>query len=124
MARREHLSEQPSEETASDRQVACSLASADMTAQVSRWQRLAVRSMTERTETADGLRICFRPDPGVEGELRELAAAETDCCPWAAWTVNAVGHTVVLEVRSQGEGVTTLHGMFAGLSPARPGHHG
>ena len=105
--------EQTSEDTTSDRPVACSLTSADMAARVGRWRRLAVRAMTGRTETADGLRIRFRADPGVEDELRDLAAGENDCCPWAAWAVKTAGHEVVLEIHSQGEGVTALHGMFA-----------
>jgi hypothetical protein len=102
------------ETNASNPPVACSLTSAGLTAQVRRWERLAARAMTERTETPDGLRIRFRPDLGVEDELRELVAVENDCCRWAAWTVEAAGDHVALEIRSQGEGVAALHGMFAG----------
>jgi hypothetical protein len=116
MARREN--------TADRTPVACSLTSAGLVAQASRWVRLAVHAMTERTETADGLRICFRPEQGVEDELRELAAAENDCCRWAAWTVKTTGHDVVLEVRSRGKGIAVLHGMFAGSGLTRPAHPG
>lgn len=105
MARREN--------TAGGTPVACSLTSADLAVQASRWERLAVRAMTERTETPDGLRICFRPDPGVEEELRELAAVESDCCRWAEWAVETTSDSMVLEVRSRGEGVPVLHSMFA-----------
>jgi hypothetical protein len=118
MARREHNSEY----TVRRRPVACSLTSADLAAQATRWERLAGRAMTERTETADGLRICFRPDPGVEEELRALVAVENDCCRWAAWAVETAGHDVVLEIRSQREGVAVLHSMFADFGLARPAH--
>ena len=95
--------------------VACSLTPAGLAAQAGRWERLAARAMTERTETADGLRIGFRPEPGAEQELRALAAVETECCPWATWTVAASAGQVVLDVRSAGQGIATLHAMFTSL---------
>jgi hypothetical protein len=100
--------------------VACSLSPAGLAAQAGRWERLAARAMTERTETPHGLRIGFRPEPGAEQELRALVAVETECCPWATWTVAASAGQIVLDVRSAGEGVAVLHAMFIGLRPARP----
>ena len=95
--------------------VVCSLTPAGLAAQAGRWARLAARAMTERTETADGLRIGFRPEPGAEQELRALAAVETECCPWATWTVAASAGQDVLDVRSAGQGIATLHAMFTSL---------
>ena len=93
--------------------VACALTSADLAARSGRWERLAAQAMAERAETADGLRICFRPEPGAEDELRGLAAAENRCCPWADWTVETAAGQLVLTVRSAGEGIAALHGMFS-----------
>jgi hypothetical protein len=92
--------------------IACTLSSADLAAQVGQWERLIARAMTERTETADGLRLSFRPAPGVEEELRRLVATETGCCSWAAWAVETDAGATVLDVRSTGPGIATLHGMF------------
>jgi hypothetical protein len=100
--------------------VACSLTPAGLAAQAGRWERLAARAMVVRTETPDGLRIEFRPEPGAEEELRALAAVEAECCPWAAWAVRASAGQIVLDVRSAGDGVAALHAMFASLQPARP----
>ncbi len=97
--------------------VACALTAAGLKAQSARWQQLAARAMTESAETADGLRVIFRPEPGVRDELRGLVAVEQECCPWATWTVDETAAQVVLEVRSSGEGIATLHGIFAGLRP-------
>lgn len=97
--------------------VACSLTAAGLAAQAGRWQRLAARAMAERAKTAHGLRIGFRPEPGVEQELRALAAVETECCPWATWTVTASAERIVLVVRSAEQGVAALHAMFTGLRP-------
>ena len=96
--------------------VACTLSSADLAAQAARWQQLMARAMSERTETADGLRLSFRPEPGVEEELRRLVAVEVECCRWAAWTVETNAGATVLDVRSTGPGVATLHGMFGPVS--------
>lgn len=96
--------------------VACTLTAAGLAAQGSRWEQLAAGAMTGRAETGHGLRLSFRPEPGTEKELRALAAAESRCCPWAAWTVRASAGQIVLDVRAATpEGITTLHGMFTGL---------
>jgi hypothetical protein len=94
--------------------VACTLSTAGLAAQGKRWERLIVRTLTERAETPDGLRMSFHPDS--EDELRALVAVETECCPWATWTVERSAETIVLDVRSTAEGVTALHAMFT------PGH--
>jgi hypothetical protein len=103
--------------------VACALTPADLAAQARRWVRLGARAMTERAETEHGLRLAFRPGPGVEGELRKLVAVENECCPWATWTVAASPARIVLEVRSAGAGIATLHSMFTGLRPAPAARH-
>jgi hypothetical protein len=92
--------------------VACTLTSAGLAAQGGRWHRLMARAMTERAEVIDGLRICFRPEPGAEEELRALVAIETECCLWATWAVERNAETIVLDIRSTAEGVATLHSMF------------
>lgn len=79
--------------------VACTLTSADLAAQADRWERLIARAMIERTETADGLRLSFRLEPGVEEELRRLVAAENECCSWAAWTVETNVGAPALDVQ-------------------------
>jgi hypothetical protein len=94
--------------------VACTLTPADLATQGERWRRLMAWAVTERAETVDGLRVRFRP--GAEQELRALIAVETQCCPWASWTVELDAGTIVLDVRSTAGGVATLRGMFARAS--------
>lgn len=96
--------------------VACHLTQADLAAQVDRWTRLIAMALTERTETADGVRLSFRPEPGTAEELRALAAIENQCCPWAEWTVDTSAGAVVLDVRSSAGGLATLDGMFRSVS--------
>ena len=105
----------PTEENGGIVPVACALTSADLAAQTDRWGQLITQAMTVRTETAHGVRLSFRPEPGVEEELRALVAVEVECCPWADWTVETNAQLVVLDVRSTGEGIAALHSMFTGL---------
>jgi hypothetical protein len=100
--------------------VACTLTSADLAAQSTRWEQLAARAMTERVQTTHGLRIFFRADPGAEEELRALAAVESQCCPWADWTVGVNDGQIVLDVHSTGEGIATLHAMFTSTQQTLP----
>jgi hypothetical protein len=97
--------------------VACSLTSEGLAAQADRWHRLAAAALDERAETAEGLRITFRDEPGIDEELRQLVAIENECCPWAQWTVTAGHGQVVLNVRAAEAGVAALHGMFCDLKP-------
>ena len=91
--------------------VACTLTAAGLTTQVERWERLMARALTGRAETADGVRLSFRPE--AEDELRALAAVETGCCAWATWTVERTAGKIMLDVRSTAEGIAALHTMFA-----------
>ena len=90
--------------------VACTLGVAGLAAQRRRWEQLMARALTGRTETADGLRLSFRPE--AEDELRALVAVETGCCAWAAWTVEPTAGAIVLDIRSAGEGIPAVHSMF------------
>lgn len=94
--------------------VACTLTAADLAAQSQRWETLLAGAMTigAVAETADGLRISFRPGPGAEQELRALIAVEAQCCAWATWTLERTPEAIILEVRSTAEGIIALHTMF------------
>lgn len=102
--------------------IACTLTSAALAAQASRWELLAGRAMTERAETAHGLRLSFRPEPAADEELRTLVAMEKQCCAWADWTVETRAGQIVLDIHATGDGIATLHRMFTSLHPARPPH--
>ena len=93
--------------------VACTLDGRDLAAQAERWRRLRAAAGRRSVKTDVGFRETFRDDPTVEGDLRALAAIENDCCAWARWDVHRGDGEIVLEVRSAGEGIATLHAMVA-----------
>jgi len=95
--------------------VACTLTPVGLAARASHWRTVITRAMTDRSQTSDGLRLTFRAGPGTEAELRGLAAAETECCPWASWAVETTGGQLVLTIRAAtADGAATLHSMFSG----------
>jgi hypothetical protein len=97
-------------------QVACTLDSGRMAERRGRWEELADGSFVERVETADGLRLVFRRDDGVDAELRKLAGLERECCAFATWKVSVAGGVVRLDVKGVGtDAVAAVHGMFRQL---------
>ena len=96
--------------------VACTLSDTDRKSQRERWLALGETFGLGREETEDGLRLGFRSDPAARAELEALVAIESRCCSWAAWNVEDEGDTVVVAVRSEGPGVSALHGMFTQLA--------
>lgn len=99
-----------------DAPIACSLRRDDLTERQLRWQALADRSIIDVTPSEHGLRLRFRPDPGVEAELRLLAALERDCCSFADWTVHADDAAAVIDVSAASpEGVAAVQEMFTSL---------
>jgi hypothetical protein len=93
--------------------IACSLSRPDLKDRGRRWAALAAQALTARANTAQGVRLSFRPGPGTEEELRALAVAETDCCAWATWTVHAAPAELILDVDAPGAGARALQTMFA-----------
>jgi hypothetical protein len=95
--------------------VACTLTDTDLKSQRERWLALGEHFFLGRREVEDGLRLSFRDHPAIQEELEALAAVENECCSWAAWSVEREGDALVMDARSKGIGVQTLHGMFTEL---------
>ena len=95
--------------------VACTLTAHDLSAQAQRWRALGERAGLERVTTDDGIRITFRDDHSIERELRALVEVENGCCSWASWEVVREYGSLAMRARSSGNGVSVLHGMFAGV---------
>jgi hypothetical protein len=105
-------------ETAAERElselVACTLGDADLKTQRERWVIVRENFGIARYATPDGMRLTFKDHPAVAAELQALVEVENDCCSWAAWSVeHDADGALVVAARSQGEGIATLHAMFA-----------
>jgi len=105
--------------------IACSLGQDDLAERQRRWHALAGRAIIDLAPTGSGLRLRFRDEPGVEAELRQLAALERECCAFADWAVLADGGMITLEVRGQSaDSVPAVREMFASLGPWAPRQSG
>jgi hypothetical protein len=99
--------------------VACTLTESGMSERRRRWHELADRAFVSRVVVDRGLRLEFRPDAGVEDELRELALLERDCCRFATWEVGRADGLAVLDVLGEtGEGIAAVKNMFRSLETA------
>ena len=75
----------------------CSLDEADMTARLAAWSEVA-RQASSRDDIDGGLRLGF--GDGVDlGEVANLAAAESACCPIFEFTITVDGRGRAIEVR-------------------------
>jgi hypothetical protein len=93
--------------------IVCSLDIGGVRTQEQRWTALIGAAGIDVAATADGVRLRFRAEPQVEGELLELVAVENSCCAWARWEVRTEGNGgLVMHARTSGEGVTVLQSMF------------
>jgi hypothetical protein len=98
--------------------VACTLSHTDLKSQRERWINVGTNFGLGRVETDHGVELNYKDHPAVERELRALVAVENDCCGWAAWSVKREKGVLVMEARSKGEGIATLHGMFREAMPS------
>ncbi len=96
--------------------VACSLGPVALSRRAARWRALAARSGPAVATTKRGLRLSFRPGPGVADELTDLVRLERECCAFARWSVRADGSGLVLDITGDSEtAVAAVRAMFAGL---------
>jgi len=91
----------------------CTLSPDELGARGQRWGQLRDRATVEVATIDAGLRLRFRADPGIEAELRELAALESECCSFADWTVTMDRGSVCLDITAEGEAVPGVQAMFA-----------
>ncbi|MBE1588912.1 hypothetical protein ACFPOI_55960 [Nonomuraea angiospora] len=59
------------------------------------YRRLFGRHLVGREKTAEGIRFLLRAEPGVEAQVRDLAARERACCAFFAFDVTTDGEHVL-----------------------------
>ena len=89
----------------------CSLEADEFRSRREAWDQLA-SAVVDRAWTEDGFRVRFEPADGVSESLRDLVAAEQDCCGWATWSVADEGGCPVLDVGGPADRVGTLAAAF------------
>jgi hypothetical protein len=75
--------------------IACSLGRDAAGRRTAEWHALLSRTLIRRTSTGDGVRLELRRLPGVQRELERLVAAEQECCPFMAMSVDTTEREVI-----------------------------
>jgi len=96
---------------------ACSLSRVDSAERRERWLRLGDRALSDKAPTNAGVRLRFRRLPGVESELRELAALDRECCSFAAWSLRSEEADLILEISAEGDAAGTVRALFDQPAP-------
>jgi hypothetical protein len=78
--------------------VACTLGAGDGAQRMKRWEALSVKGRPSARRTGHRLVVVYRAHSGVREEVEALAAAERQCCSFAAWDVSQQGDRVILSV--------------------------
>jgi hypothetical protein len=77
---------------------ACSLEGAELLDRVESWQEI-VASATTRGIESDRVVAVYPKDPQLLGRLRELIAAEAECCSFLVFDVEETPDAIVTELR-------------------------
>jgi hypothetical protein len=78
--------------------VACTLGPDDGAARMRRWEALSKKGHPCARRRGHLLEVRYQPRLGLREELEALAAAERQCCSFAAWNVSHDHDHVVLRV--------------------------
>src|SRR5919199_403521 len=92
--------------------VACSLSATEGAQRAERWRRLLDLHVLSRAATAHGQRLALPADPPIAAELDALVAAERECCPFLALTVERFDETLVLDVSGPPDALGIVETMF------------
>jgi hypothetical protein len=82
-------------EPASSAVIACSLSARDA-AEREQWLARLIAHATSVATSGSGATVTFAADPALERELRALANAEAECCPFLAITVRGDSDRLVM----------------------------
>jgi hypothetical protein len=91
--------------------IACTLPLAEQQARGEDLRELSAEA-TSWEATATGVILRFEATPGMDARLRQVAAAEAQCCPFLRLDVTCEGGRVVLAVAGPDEARKAIEAMF------------
>jgi hypothetical protein len=95
-----------------DAPIACSLRDDDLTTR-QRWLAKVMQKALKVDRSARGMTAAFSPDAKFEVELRTLAQAESECCPFLRITVRRSDDALELDVAGPAAARPVIDEMFA-----------
>ena len=97
----------------SDLPIACTLTPGGMTARLALIDALATDGLLSRTPTETGLRVCLRDTPEIEARVRELVAAESECCAFLDFDLGRADGDLVLDISGPADAQPVIEMFFA-----------
>jgi MerR family transcriptional regulator, copper efflux regulator len=106
--------------------IACKLTADQAAQRAEETAAIAERALRRREPIADGQRLRFEGGGELEARLRELIAAEAECCPFMQMSLRRAGDEVELDITGPDEAQPIIDALFArrpssGLSAAPEG---
>ena len=96
-----------------DQPIACSLPATEMAARQEDTANLARAALRSRDPVDGGVRLTFSADAATERTLRELIAAEAQCCPFLRFDLAREDDALRLDVTGPAEAQPIVAELFA-----------
>jgi hypothetical protein len=93
--------------------IACTLSAADYAARAQDTGELAARALRSCQPISDGTRLIFDADPQTERDLRQVIAAEAQCCAFLRMELRTEADTLVLDVTGPADAQPIIAELFA-----------
>jgi hypothetical protein len=93
--------------------IACSLNAADYAARRQQTAEIARDALMSRDLVEGGARLTFAATDATERELREVIAAEADCCSFLRFELDRDGETLRLNVTGPADAQPIIAELFA-----------
>lgn len=94
--------------------IACSLTGEELGSREREWRAVARAALLERTAIHAGIRLRFRAEGDVAERLRQLIAAERECCPFLDMALTSHDGDLVLDITAEPDAQPVLELMFSG----------
>ncbi|MDP8910065.1 MAG: hypothetical protein M3N47_13340 [Chloroflexota bacterium] len=104
-----------------DQPIACTLTSDQKRDRMSLIGTLASDALVGHEPIDGGVRARFRNDPGIERRVRDLAAAEAQCCAFLRFDVDNDASAVLLDITGSPQAQPAIRAMFPLLVTDAPG---
>jgi hypothetical protein len=96
-----------------DQPIACSLTATEAAARAAQTARIAERALIDRTAVEGGQRLRFAGGQETEAAVREIVAAEAECCPFLEMELRGAGGELELDITGPPEAQPIVEALFA-----------
>ena len=93
--------------------IACTLEPGRMPGRLAFIEALVAYALVDQQPIAGGLRTRFRDTPDVELRVRDLVAAESDCCAFLRFELGRDDDALVLDITGSPDAQPVIRGFFA-----------